>query len=273
MKSKLRKITIDNNDYLYHIRIDYYSHSGTEKLTLTIFLSGHKKSPLIVDFLTLSDLYKGHPLNNGIQLLNVKTNELVQVNIHEPKYIREFILFGIKNGWEGTNIIPRQNGHDYLTDMGFDVSSLMPENLPAWYAESSVYIDALADATFPIADKLLEEQKTFSPFAAAVTSEGAILSIADDQQQGLSKEEAIKNLKKIVKAGAITNNYIGCIIVYPDRVVNPFTNQSIDAVAMYYESTAEKRRLIYYNPYTFNTRKKVTYSRRWGAAADKEVFI
>lgn len=269
---KLRKITIDKSEYLYKISIDYYS-VGANKVTLTAFLSGHKLTPLVIDFLTLDDLYKGEPLHVGEQLLNLKTSELVRVNINEPKYIRELILLGIKNGWEGTNIIPNQNGLEYLTEMGFDISNIKQKNLPARRAEKPVYMEALADAIFPIADKLLEEQKTFSPFAAAITSEGAILNIPNEMQNGLTKEEAIKYLKEIIKAGAITNQYTGCVIVYTDRVVNLFTNRSIDAVALYYESIADKKRLIYYYPYTFTTQKRATYLRCWAAVADKEVFI
>lgn len=128
MKSKLRKITIDNSEYLYMIRYNYYS-IGANKLTLTIFLNGHKLTPLVIDFLTLDDYHLGQPLNVGVQLLNVKTNELVRVNVNEPKYIREFILLGLKNGWTGANKIARQNGLEYLTEMGFDISQLQPKNL------------------------------------------------------------------------------------------------------------------------------------------------
>jgi hypothetical protein len=273
MKNKLRKITIDNNVYQYHIRTNYYLPGSTEGLTLTIFLNGKKQTPLVIDFFTLSDLYKGHPLNNGIQLLNVKTNELVQVNIHEPKYIREIILLGIKNGWEGTNTIPNQNGLAYLTEMGFDASSIQPPNLPERWAETSVYLNVLADITFPIADKLLEKQGTFSPLAAVITEDGAILNLANEMQEGLPQQEAVNNLKKIVKAGTITSHYVGCVILYIDRVVNLFTNKTIDAVAIYYESTREKKRCIYYYPYRFTAKKRVTYLRSWGAIGDKEVFI
>jgi hypothetical protein len=272
MKNKLRKITIDNNVYLYIIRNDYYSF-GANKLTLTIFLNGHKQTPLVIDFLTLDDLYKGEPLHVGVQLLNVKTNELLRVNINEPKYIREFILLGFKNGWTGTNIIANQIGLDYLTEMGFEVNPILQKNLQSWWSETTVFKDALTDATFPIADKLLEKQGTFSPFAAVITEDDTILNLTNEMQKDLPQEEAVNNWKKIVKADTITNHYVGCVILYIDRVVNLFTNKTIDAVAIYYESTREKKRWIYYYPYRFTAKKRVTYLRSWGAIADKEVFI
>lgn len=272
MKNKLRKITVDNNEYLYLIRFDYYS-IGANQLTLTIFLNGHKRTPLVLDFLTLDDYHLGQPLNVGVQLLNVKTNEPVQVNIHEPKYIREFILLAIKNGWTGINKIDNQNGLDYLTEMGFDVSPIQPPNLQRWWAEEAVFKDALADAAFPIANTLLTKQGTFSPFAAVITEDGAILNLTNETQEDLSRNEVINNLKNIVKAGTITNQYVGCVIVYTDKVVNLFTNKTIDAVAIYYESTQEKKRWIYFYPYRFTAKKKLTYLRCWATVADKEVFI
>jgi len=272
MKNKLRKITIDNNVYLYLIRIDYYS-MGANKLTLTIFLSGHKQTPLVINFLTIEDLYTGEPLHVGVQLLSVKTNELVRVNINEPKYIRQFILLGIKNGWTGTNNIDNQNGLAYLTEMGFEVSPIQPKNLQPWWSEETVFNDALTDATFPIVDKLLEKHGAFSPFAITITEDGTIQNITTEMQDGLLQEEAINNLKKVVKAGTITNHYIGCVIAYTDKITNLFTNRTMDAVALYYESSRQKKRCIYYYPFRFTAKKRVTYLRSWGAIGDKEVFI
>lgn len=272
MKNKFRKIKIDNNEYLYFIRTDYYS-IGANKLTLTIFLNSHKRTPLFVDFLTLDDYHLGQPLNVGVSLLNLKTNEPVQVNINEPKYIREFILLAFKNGWNGINKIDRQNGLDYLTEIGFEVSPIQPKNLPKWWLENTVFKDVLADATFPIADKLLTEQGTFSPFAAVITEDGSILHLENETREGLPKEEAINNLKKIIKEGIITHQYVGCVIVYTDRVLNYSMNKTMDTVAIYYESTREKKRWTYFYPFRFTPQKKLTYFKNWAAVDAKEVFI
>lgn len=126
MKAKLRKIIIDDKEYLYHLRINYYSPSKTNKLSLKIFLSQEKATPLVIDFLTAADYFLGQPLNVGVTLPNSKTNKEVRVNLHEPQYIRELILLGLKNGWTGINKLPIQNGLQYLTELGFDVSSIMP---------------------------------------------------------------------------------------------------------------------------------------------------
>jgi hypothetical protein len=274
MKTKLRKITVDERAYLYHIRTDYYYTANVNKLTLTIFLNGEKRTPLVVDFLTLDDLYKGQPLNVGIELLNVNSNEQIRVNINEPKYIREFILLGIKNGWEGINKIPKQNGLEYLTEIGFDVSQLKPKDMPAWWFEKSVYKDPLIDATFPLADGPIEKQGTFSPMASVVTNEGTILNItANEAEHDLQPYKAVDNLKKMIKTGAIAGQYIACVILYPERVINLFENNTVDTVAIFYESTQETKRWIYFYPYRFTPKKKVAYSRSWATVADKEVFI
>lgn len=126
MKKKLRKIKINNAEYLYTIFINYYSPSKTSLLTLKIFLSGQKQTPLIIDFLTIDDFYTGHPLNVGVILANSKTNESILVNLHEPKFIRELVLLGLKNGWTGTNKVVAQSGLGYLKELGFEVSNIQP---------------------------------------------------------------------------------------------------------------------------------------------------
>ena len=126
MKRKLRKIVIEKLEYLYSV-IDKY-HSGTETNTLRVkvFLNGQKKTPLIIDFLTFDDYYMGQPLNSGIDLINKITNTFDKVNINEPKYIRELILQGQKNGWIGSNKMEIQNGLEYLTELGYDIDKLKP---------------------------------------------------------------------------------------------------------------------------------------------------
>ncbi|MEI3802725.1 MULTISPECIES: hypothetical protein [unclassified Chitinophaga] len=125
MKNKLRKIVVDNIDYRYYVSFNEYEYRGGD-MVVKIFLNGNKTTPLVLHFLTFIDPIKGHPLNNGIDLFNRLTQSKVRVNIHEPKYIRELILEGVKRGWTGSNHIDKQNGIDYLTTWGFDTSSLVP---------------------------------------------------------------------------------------------------------------------------------------------------
>ena len=127
MKKQLRKITINNAEYLYTISQKYLPSTKTNLLTIKVFLSGQKLTPLFIDFLTLDDYYLGNLLNAGINLPNSTTNEITYVNLNKPKFIREFILLGLKHGWTGTNKIEVQNGMNYLKELGYEVGKLQPE--------------------------------------------------------------------------------------------------------------------------------------------------
>lgn len=129
MKNKLRRIKIDNSEYLYTVANKYHSGTKTNTLTIKIYLKGQKQTPLILDFLTVDDFYLGQLLNSGMPLTNTKTNVATTVNLNEPKYIREFVLQGLENGWTGTNNLGTQNGLKYLTDLGFEVTNLHRKKL------------------------------------------------------------------------------------------------------------------------------------------------
>lgn len=125
MKNKLRKIVIDNNEYLYSVTDQFHSETETNTLTLKIFLSGQKLTPLIIEFVTVEHYIVGQLLKSGIKLINKITNSEDEVNMNEPKYIRQFILLGLKNGWSGVNPIAVQDGLDYLNQLGFETDQLI----------------------------------------------------------------------------------------------------------------------------------------------------
>jgi hypothetical protein len=127
MKNKLRKITIDDLEYLYSTTTKYNLGTNTNRFIVRIYLSNEKKTPLIIDFLTIDDFYIGQPLNTGIDVINKITNKVDRLNLNEPKYIRKLILHGRKNGWNGLNKISKQNGLDYLIDFGYEIDSLKPK--------------------------------------------------------------------------------------------------------------------------------------------------
>ncbi|MFP3835005.1 hypothetical protein [Chryseobacterium sp. SIMBA_028] len=126
MKNKLRKIVIDHLEYLYVVTDQYHHGTETNTLTVKIFVSGNKQTPLIIDFLTLDDYIMGQPLKSGISLVNKITNSIEIININEPKYISQLILQGLKNGWTGENTIKKQDGLDYLKEWGFGIEKLQP---------------------------------------------------------------------------------------------------------------------------------------------------
>jgi hypothetical protein len=124
MKGQLRRITVENNEYIYTVRKRYERQSGADTLVIRLFLSGQKSNPLIIHFVTYCDTFYGHPLYVGMDVLNHVTNTMEHFNIHQPKYIRGFILEAIKAGWTGVNRMEIQNGIAYLNNLGLDVSSL-----------------------------------------------------------------------------------------------------------------------------------------------------
>lgn len=128
MKTKLRKITIDKLEYLYSVSNQYIPGTETNTLTVKIFLSGQKQTPLVIEFLTLDHYYMGQILKSGISLTNKVKNTVDHVNINEPRYIRELILLGWQHGWIGTNKIEKQNGLNYLMELGYDIDILLPVN-------------------------------------------------------------------------------------------------------------------------------------------------
>lgn len=128
MKKKLRKITIEDAVYLYSVTDKYHLGTETNTLTVKVFLDGQKQTPLIIEFLTLDHYYMGQILKSGVKLTNIIKSTDDLVNMNEPKYIRELILQGRKNGWTGTNKIEKQNGLNYLTELGYETDILLPNN-------------------------------------------------------------------------------------------------------------------------------------------------
>lgn len=125
MKNKLRKIVINTIEYLYRVTDQFHSETQTNTLTLKIFLSGQKLTPLIIQFVTVEHYIVGQPLKSGIKLINKIKNSEDEVNMNEPKYIRQFILLGLKNGWSGVNSIAVQDGLDYLNQLGFETDQII----------------------------------------------------------------------------------------------------------------------------------------------------
>lgn len=126
MKNKLRKIIINNIEYLYSVTDQFHSETETNTLTVKIFLSGQKKTPLIIKFLTVDDYMMGQLLKSGVKLVNKLKGSEGEVNLNEPKYIRMLILLGFKKGWSGSNLIEIQNGLLYLNELGFETDKLIP---------------------------------------------------------------------------------------------------------------------------------------------------
>jgi hypothetical protein len=127
MKSKLKKMVIDNVEYLYLVSNKLSCDTKTNTLSLKTFLSGEKQTPLIIEFVTADDYHQGNVLMTGVNLVNKFTNVTDRINLNEPKYIRLLIEHAIKKGWTGFNKIETQNGLDYLIEFGYQTDSIKPQ--------------------------------------------------------------------------------------------------------------------------------------------------
>lgn len=72
-------------------------------------------------------MYAGNPLKTGIKLTKFATKEEEFVNLNRPKYSREFILYGLKMGWDGKSKVVSIDGLEVLKSLGYDVSVLYPK--------------------------------------------------------------------------------------------------------------------------------------------------
>lgn len=124
---KLRKITVNENVYLYKMQGEVHLVTEDSVLSVKIFLKDYKLTPLVLHFHTWDDPIIGFPLNNGFPLLNSLTGEEEKINLNRPKYIRECILYGEKEGWNGKNKLEPLDGLKMLEDLGYETSVLLPK--------------------------------------------------------------------------------------------------------------------------------------------------
>ena len=125
MKQKLRKLVHKDKEYLYRINMVYNTKGdNTSLLSVYIFLSGEKNTPLRIDFITIEDDFMGQPLNGNIKLLNKTTQTEDLINLNEPKYIPKLIDWGTAQGWIGSNKIAPLNGLLFLQLLGYDTTPL-----------------------------------------------------------------------------------------------------------------------------------------------------
>jgi len=121
MKNKLRKIVIDGEEYLWKIDFKYSELKQDQdpieyevRVRTTLFKSGKKNTPLIIDFI----------IDENPTISSSITTDGLEPNLHEPKNIRLLILEGLDKGWnpqkEKMHI---SNGLAILKKNGFSIAS------------------------------------------------------------------------------------------------------------------------------------------------------
>lgn len=120
IRNKIRKITINDNNYLYIISIDN-DWIIESSIFLKVFLENYKKTSLMICFNAKNTPDAGHLIYAGLKVINKNDQTKEIINIHQPKWVKLFILEGIKLGWTGKNSISTQNGVEIMENWGFEI--------------------------------------------------------------------------------------------------------------------------------------------------------
>jgi hypothetical protein len=136
------------------------------------------------------------------------------------------------------------------------------------------YKDTLIDKTFPFVDTLLIKYGEFFPVAMAVKTDGTLASVAtyDGNERPLS-DGVIESLKEALRDGYKKGEYVAGVIFYDVRVIDPFTKEKKDAVAVLYESANDNVAKKYFYPYILTKERELSYTEGWNDTLEKEVFI
>ncbi|MCY9516196.1 hypothetical protein [Paenibacillus apiarius] len=126
MKKKTREIVVCGKEFSYVIN-QKYNHNSSN-ISLKISQRGFKKFTCTFLFCTWEDPVTGSPLLVGVALKNKKTIKMENYSLHYPITIRDFILYGMENGWTGENIIEFQDGLEIIGEMGYEDAWLRPGN-------------------------------------------------------------------------------------------------------------------------------------------------
>lgn len=124
MKKKTREINVDVRSYVYVINQKYYQ--GVCEITLSISLKGLKNMTCSFHFCTWDDPISGSPLLVGVPLKKGTSSDIESFNLHYPKIVKQFVLYGLGNGWNGANRIEFNDGLAILSNLGYDVLWLKP---------------------------------------------------------------------------------------------------------------------------------------------------
>ncbi|WP_426448319.1 hypothetical protein ACP26L_27845 [Paenibacillus sp. S-38] len=124
MKKKTREINIEEKKYVYVINQKY--QQGVSEISLSISLKGLKNMTCTFNFCTWDDPISGSPLLVGVHLKNVLSGDTESFNLHYPRTVKRFILYGLGNGWNEKSRIEFNDGLEILSNMGYEVLWLKP---------------------------------------------------------------------------------------------------------------------------------------------------
>ncbi|GGG59375.1 hypothetical protein [Paenibacillus radicis (ex Gao et al. 2016)] len=124
MKKKIRKINVGEQQYVFVINHKY--NQGVSEVSLSISLKKLKNKTCSFYFFTWDDSIIGSPLLVGFPLKEITTGNIVNFNLHYPRIVKQFILYGLGTGWNGATRIVFNNGLEILSELGYDIAPLKP---------------------------------------------------------------------------------------------------------------------------------------------------
>lgn len=86
---KLRKITINDTQYLYGVKKEYDQEEALQIVIFRAYLKANKNAPMLIEF-NLVD-------NPRIKGAYAEGEGLV--NLYQPSVARKLIEYGLRNGW------------------------------------------------------------------------------------------------------------------------------------------------------------------------------
>jgi hypothetical protein len=132
-------------------------------------------------------------------------------------------------------------------------------------------IEQLLNSTIPLVEDLLKKYGEFFPLASAVKTDGSIVQVGtyDGDEKPLS-DKLIADFKTAFKAKQ--DDYRTVMIFYDVRVVNPQSEQKVDAIAVFVETKYDNDAYTFYFSYSLTSDKELEFSNSWKSLKEKEIF-
>jgi len=121
MKTKLRKINHNGQDFLFTVSRNYGVPRTGPTLSVRVFLGKFKETPLTIELESEID-YRGNPFFDGVIMENTETGKKEEINANDPELIREYIIYAKDKGWNGRTTAPVIDGLEILKEWGYNIT-------------------------------------------------------------------------------------------------------------------------------------------------------
>jgi len=132
-------------------------------------------------------------------------------------------------------------------------------------------IEQLLNNTIPFVEELLKKYGEFFPVASAAKTDGSVVQVGtyDGDEKPLS-DKLITDFKTAFKAKR--DSYRSITIFYDVSVINPETEQKVDAIAVFVETKCDNDAYTFYFSYSLTSDKEIEFGNSWKTLNKKEIF-